>query len=234
MSSPAPPDVPVEPAPRHEGDRFRVLLDTAANVILALRPDHTIFEWSRAAERVFGVAREDALGTNYVERFVPEEQRAGVKADIVKVLGGTPTYGFEDDALLADGTRRTLLWNVTRLLHPDGRIEGILAIGQDVTALAAAERRFRQVFERSADGLMLMRTPSGVVECNQAALAMLGLTSSDELRDRHLAPSTLGGTLVSLYEAVGPTLAGFIAEDEDRRALARSALAPLIAWLEDE
>ena len=177
----------VELALRLEADRYRVLLDTAPNVILALKPDHTISEWNRAAELFFGVTRDNAIGTSYVDRFLPAEQRDAVTADIVKVLDGTPTYGFEDDALLPDGSRRTLLWNVTRLLDADGRPDGILAMAQDVTARAAAERRFRQMFERSADGLLLMRVPSGVVECNQAALAMLGIASAEALRDRHLA-----------------------------------------------
>ena len=174
-------------ARRRDDHRYRALLDTAANVIVALRPDHTIFEWNPAAERLFGVTREEALGSNYVERFIPPEQRDAVRADIVRVLAGTPTYGFADDALLPDGTRHTLLWNVTQLLDGDGTVEGILAIGQDITARTAAERRFRQMFERSADGLLLMRTPSGVVECNQAAIDMLGLASAAELRGRHLS-----------------------------------------------
>jgi len=58
---------------------------------VALRPDHTIFEWNRPAELLFGVTRDDALGTSYIDRFLPKEQREAVAADIVKVLEGTPT-----------------------------------------------------------------------------------------------------------------------------------------------
>ncbi|MCU0699649.1 MAG: PAS domain S-box protein [Myxococcaceae bacterium] len=170
-----------------QDDRFRALMDTAANVIVALRPDHTIFEWNHAATKLFGVAREDAIGTNYLERFLPADQRAAVAADIEKVLGGTPTHGFEDTALLPDGTQRTLIWNVTRLVDSAGVPEGILAIGQDITERTEAERLFRLMFERSADGLLLARVPSGVVKCNQAALDLLGLETFEQLRDRHVA-----------------------------------------------
>ncbi|MDX2010630.1 MAG: PAS domain S-box protein [Myxococcaceae bacterium] len=170
-----------------EDDRFRALMDTAANVIVALRPNHTIFEWNHAATKLFGVAREDAIGTDYLERFLPAEQRAAVASDIQKVLAGTPTYGFEDTALLPDGTRRTLLWNVTRLVDSSGVPEGILAIGQDISERTEAERLFRLMFERSADGLLLARVPSGVVKCNQAALDLLGLDTFEQLRDRHVA-----------------------------------------------
>ncbi|MEM1415639.1 MAG: PAS domain S-box protein [Myxococcota bacterium] len=167
-------------------ERFRALLDMAANVVVALRADHTVFEWNEAATRLFGVSREDALGSNYVQRFLPPEQREPVSEDIRKVLSGTPTYGYEDDAVLPDGTRRTMLWNVTRLLSEGGNVEGILAMGQDITERKIAERRFRQMFERSADGILLMRVPSGVVECNAAALDMLGLASNEGLRNVHL------------------------------------------------
>lgn len=55
------------------------------------------------------------------------------------------------------------------------------------------------------------------------------------LRDRHLRTNALGRAAVALYEAVGPSLADAIRDDEDLRAAARASLAPLVAlarWLE--
>lgn len=47
-------------------------------------------------------------------------------------------------------------------------------------------------------------------------------------RDRYLESNALGHALVEAYYSVGPTFAAFIAEDEDRRAAARTVLAPIV------
>lgn len=48
-------------------------------------------------------------------------------------------------------------------------------------------------------------------------------------RDRHLSNNAVGRALVAAYYEVGPSLAAFIAEDEDRRAVARTLLSPFVA-----
>lgn len=56
------------------------------------------------------------------------------------------------------------------------------------------------------------------------------------LRDRHLRTNPLGSALVDAYYAVGPELAELIAEDDDRRAVARALLSPVVSlarWLDD-
>ena len=156
------------------------IVDTAGSVILGLYPDYRIFTWNRAAELLYQTPREQALGMNYVETFIAPEHREFVKADILEVLAGKRTLNFEDDSVLPDGTRRTLIWNVTRILDPAGEPAGIVAIGQDITERKEAEQRFRLVFEYAQDGLLLS-DPSGVVDCNPAALAILGLANKDEL-----------------------------------------------------
>jgi hypothetical protein len=55
------------------------------------------------------------------------------------------------------------------------------------------------------------------------------------LRDRHLRTNAAGRALVSIYETVGPAMADVIREDEDRRAAARTVLAPIVTiarWLD--
>ncbi len=55
------------------------------------------------------------------------------------------------------------------------------------------------------------------------------------LRDRHLLTNAPGRALVRAYYAVGPALAAWVRDDDARRAVVRTALAPLVAaarWLD--
>ncbi len=159
-------------------------VETTASVCLALRPDHTIMLWNRAAEELYGVPRAQAYGLDYVARFIAPEQQAAVAADIRKVLAGEPTWQFEDDSVLTDGTRRTLVWNVCRVLDAQGEPCGIIAAGHDISARKEAERTFRLVWDHSTEGLLIGGGP-GIIDCNPAALAMLGLSNREQLIGRH-------------------------------------------------
>jgi len=159
-------------------------VETTAAVCLALRPDHSVMFWNRAAEVLYGVPREQAFGMNYVATFIAPEQQPLIAADIRKVLGGEPTWDFEDDSVLPDGTRRTLVWNVRRVLDANREPCGVLASGHDITALKEAQRTFRLVWDHSTEGLLIGGGP-GIIDCNPAALAMLGLTHREQLIGRH-------------------------------------------------
>ena len=159
------------------------VVDTSGSIILGLRPDHRIFAWNRAAEQLYQTPREEAIGLDYIETFLAPEHRAAVRDDIQQVLAGKRTLNFEDDSLLPDGTRCTLLWNVTRVLDAAGTPVGIVATGLDITGRKEAEERFRLVFEHASDGL-LISDERGVLDCNPAALALLGLTSREQLLGR--------------------------------------------------
>jgi len=183
MMTPEPPFPTSSPA---DSAMLGAIVDTSGSVILGLHPDHRIFAWNRAAELLYQTPRAEAIGMDYVEGFLAPEHRDAVRADIREVLDGKRTLDFEDDSVLPDGTRRTLLWNVSRVLDATGAPIGIVATGQDITARKEAEDRFRLVFEHTSDGL-LISDASGVVDCNPAALSMLGLSSKEQLIGRRPA-----------------------------------------------
>lgn len=178
----SPPTIPPD-ARMNEAQMLAAVVDTAASVMVGLRPDRTIFLWNRAAELLYQTPRDEALGTHYVNRFIVPEHREAVEHDITSVLAGKQTWNFEDDSILPDGTRRTLLWNVTRVAAPDGEPFGILAIGQDISERKEAEERFRVLFEHVQDGLLLA-DHTGVLDCNPEALRILGLRKEELLGRR--------------------------------------------------
>ncbi|MBI5642000.1 MAG: PAS domain S-box protein [Deltaproteobacteria bacterium] len=124
---------------RESEDRFRTLIQTIPSVILHLSPDGRILEFNPEAERFYGRKREDVLGEDYLELFVPEAFRGAILADIKKVQAGEPTRGFENPVIVQDGTERIVAWNVDPLLDSRGQPAGIIAVGQDITSARKAE-----------------------------------------------------------------------------------------------
>lgn len=115
------------------GGSVRNLLDAISNVVVILAEDRRILAWNRAAEHVHGWPRDEVLGKDYVEMFLPEAERAAVAADMRKVLEGEETRDFDNPVVSRDGTIRILRWNVGRLLDEAGKTVGIVASGYDIT-----------------------------------------------------------------------------------------------------
>ena len=137
----------------HESEAlFRSLVQTAGNVIVFLAPDRRILEWNLEAERVFGWSRDEVLGRDYFELFLPPEVRTAIGAEMEKVLGGEPTRGFENTITTRDGDQRILQWNATRTQDNDGRPTGIIACGQDITERHQLEEQLRQSQRMEAVG----------------------------------------------------------------------------------
>jgi PAS domain S-box-containing protein len=166
-----------------QDDRLRTL----GAVVVGLRPDHTIVEWNREAERVFGIPRHQAIGRDYFRLALPERLWDVVAADIRKVLAGLPTPHFENEVRHRDGVSRFhLLWSVVRVLDANGRPDGILATGLDISERRLADERFRVLFEQSTDAQLIF-DDSGIIDCNQAALDLLRCRDKADLFGRHPA-----------------------------------------------
>jgi len=121
-------------------DRYRSLLNNAPNVVVCMTGEHFITEFNKEAERIYGHTRADVIGKDYLELFVPKEYHKNVAADIQKVLGGEPTFGYENPVINKDGSKRILLWNVTNMLNGEGKAVGVVAMGVDITELRILER----------------------------------------------------------------------------------------------
>ncbi len=124
---------------REGENRLRTLIDHAPSVILVLSADATILDVNEEAKALYGMGRQELIGKNYILTCLPEGAREGVRNDILKVLSGVPTRGFENPVITPDGTHRILSWNVSRFLDTGGKEAGIIAIGLDVTERNAAE-----------------------------------------------------------------------------------------------
>lgn len=121
-------------------NRFRSLVQTAPVVILHLSPEGKILEFNPEAERIYGCRREEALGRDYFELFIPADAREGVREDIKKVLAGAPSINYENPVKTFNRGIRLFSWNINRLIDDKGVPTGIVAVGIDITDRKQAEK----------------------------------------------------------------------------------------------
>ncbi len=133
------PRMRAELALRASEDRYRSLVELAGSVIVVVGADARIIEWNLAAEAFFGVARGVAIGRDYLVICIPEVQRDQVRADFDRILEGESVHERETYVPSPDGTRRSFLWNATRLRDAEGQGVSILIIGQDISELRRLE-----------------------------------------------------------------------------------------------
>ncbi|HYM00050.1 MAG TPA: PAS domain S-box protein [Blastocatellia bacterium] len=177
----------IEDALRESESRFRSLVETAASAIIALSKDGTITEWNREAERIYGHDRDSVLGKNYFDLFVPRKLRGTVDAQMQRVLAGEPMRDVEITIRPPDGSRKIILWNVTRQLDSTGNPAGLIAAGQDISerkdsevALKASEERYRELFENANDIIYTRSMEGRFTSINKAAERITGF-SQDEI-----------------------------------------------------
>ena len=116
---------------------------------------------------------------------------------------GRSVFEFSDgDPLSKENTRRALAGETISFdaragalcLHTElrpqrdssGTVTGIIGVCFDITERAQSEERFRVLFEQSSNAHLLFND-SGIIDCNQAALAMMRCADKSQLQGIHPA-----------------------------------------------
>jgi PAS domain S-box-containing protein/putative nucleotidyltransferase with HDIG domain len=131
------------------------MIDTANAIVIELDPDARVRRFNRYAERLTGYSRDEAIGKDWLETFLAAEDRAEVPQIFREVLAEMPDASSNVNPILCkDGDRRIVEWRNTTITGSDGTVNGVLAIGIDITEreqalhdLRASEQRLFEVFE---------------------------------------------------------------------------------------
>ena len=179
-----------------------LVLDRAHSAVVWLDEAGLVTYWNPSAERIFGIARDDALGRPVAELIIPERFRAAHRAGLERFLrdrvGPVLDQRIEMAALRADGTEFPVGMTLSALKGDSGWVfssfiqdlseredaererERLVAELRD--SLHGSERRFDAIIGSLSDPVTIRNRDDGIVYANSAALASLGLASVDELR----------------------------------------------------
>ncbi len=116
-------------------DLVAVILDQAGRLAFA----------NEALLRATGWSKEEVLGGEWFDRFVPEDIRTSEREafDAAVRTGEAPGH-HEHDLVTRGGQRRTIVWSVSVLHDRSGAVTVVAEVGDDVTDRRALERTFRE------------------------------------------------------------------------------------------
>jgi PAS domain S-box-containing protein len=161
------------------------LIEHANALIWVVNRQREVIVWNAAMVALTGLAKEAVLGDD-VLGFVAEEDRPGVEAVLLRGFDGEHVDGHELRVRKGPGGEARIAANTAPIRGASGEVEGVIAIGQDLTRLrsleAAAEHAERLAgIGRLAAGVVheLNNPLTAVTMYSDALLEKLGAAGHD-------------------------------------------------------
>lgn len=182
---------------------FRLVVESAPNALVMVDAGGVISMVNPQTEQLFGYSREELLGQP-VEMLVPERyrgrhvaQRAGFLASPSRRAMGA---GRDLFGLCKDGREVPVEIGITPIQMPEGIY--VLAAIIDISERRRlererheSERRYVDLVEQAADGIMVRRHGGDIVFVNQAVCTLLGYARQE----------LLGMSMMALVDSTDPT-----------------------------
>lgn len=174
-------DLTAERERQRQLERLADVVSASEDAVTAYDLDGRITEWNAAAERIYGLRAEEAIGRLAWE-LAPEEERVSHRELVERVLRGETIAGQvvrRDDGRGLDGY---LSLSAFPIRDADGRTVGAASVTRDVTALVEAEREvswLAAIVASANDAVVGRDTEGRIVSWNAAAERMFGYSAEE-------------------------------------------------------
>lgn len=111
-------------------ERYRSILDNAPDAVVFFRENFQVSEWNAAAERLYGIGRQDAAGR--VLATVPLERWNELRELLGRIDRNQPVLDYESERLRADGRRIPVALSYARMPATEGGPPVYVEIAQDI------------------------------------------------------------------------------------------------------
>jgi diguanylate cyclase (GGDEF)-like protein/PAS domain S-box-containing protein len=141
-----------EEALRQSERRFRDLLDNVQLAAVLIDVVGTVTYCNPHLLALSGFEKQEVIGRNWFDLFVPEPERTDRRRSFVSSIGdGRIAAHDESEIGTKRGERRLIGWNHTVLRNAQGSVLGAASIGADITEQRRAERQL--LYDAFHDGL---------------------------------------------------------------------------------
>jgi diguanylate cyclase (GGDEF)-like protein/PAS domain S-box-containing protein len=198
---------------RESDQLYRAVIEHSHDGVFLIQSG--VFVYVNAAlAHSLGYAVAELIGREYMELIAPEDRSAQAARRTMREAGSRETQRFEVTLLAMDGSRRVFEISAAGVEYRGGIAS--TGIARDVTEqriqdlrLREAERRYRELFDRSPIGLFRASVDGTVSAVNLPLARMLGyadeasICMGDASIEQHLVDSSIRDGLVERLRAEG-------------------------------
>lgn len=124
-------------------DNLSKLLDHANAPIAVIGREREVRVINRAFLALTGGVRDELMGRDFLH-LLPETERGRILPVFIRALRGEATSNFEVRVPRRSGGHSRIVMNTASIMDSDGEIEGVIAIGRDLTELRELEEQVIQ------------------------------------------------------------------------------------------
>lgn len=154
---------------RRSEELYRQVYSTSPMAFVIWGLQCQVLDWNRRAEELFGWSREEVIGRNFFDFMIPEADRPNVEMVVADLLGGKLPEKSINANLTKGGQEITCEWYNAPLHDGEGRPQGVISLGLDVTerlrdealikaSLEEKEVLLREVHHRVKNNLQIVST----------------------------------------------------------------------------
>lgn len=168
-----------------ERDRAKGYLEVAGIMLAALDSKGRITLINRKGAELLGYPAAQLVGMDWFLHFVPSGQREQRRATYLRAMQGEYVLPPQEESAIVDanGHSRLITWHTVVLRDADGRPNGMLTSGQDVTSTRAAqaELRIAAIAFESQEPHMICDANWLILRVNAAFTEMTGYTAREAI-----------------------------------------------------
>jgi PAS domain S-box-containing protein len=139
-----------------------------------------IVEWSRQAENISGYCEKEVIGKKASELDLVKNSDVALNVQIIinSVMDGEGSIQFDTIIAHKSGRKVYIRVHSSTLQGPDGKLESVLTLIEDITEQKESEIQYRRLFENANDAIMIL---DGItfVDCNKKVEALFKAPKSE-------------------------------------------------------
>jgi len=129
-------------------EKSQLYLDIAGVFILSLNSHGNVTLINKKGCDILGFKKEEILGKNWFEEFIPDNLKDDVKVIFDNIIKGQQEGVYEHENLIkVKGGQRLMHWDNIYLKDNKGKIIGTLSSGQDITAQSQSHENLKGMIE---------------------------------------------------------------------------------------
>ncbi|HTQ50150.1 MAG TPA: PAS domain S-box protein, partial [Candidatus Acidoferrales bacterium] len=166
----------------NERQLLRTLIDLLPDTFYVKDLDSRFLIANKALAKHFGKEFPSEIVGRTDADFFPPECAAEYRAAELKVLGGEPLIDYEGDGIGPTGRRCTHLTTKVPFRDSQGRVQGLVGIGRDITERKRSEeshQRLATAVEQAAEAVVISDTDGKILYVNPAFETVTGYSKGE-------------------------------------------------------